>query len=208
MDFSLISTSWPVINGFTALFNHSFPELHFSIAHSINEWRYRRIGREKRCIIVDLTDSDDCIHYMNSIITSLQDNEYASFIIRGDIYKYSIGTFDIATHKIISEYDSLPVITEKIRKRNLVPPTRYKSIETQLKLTMTEWSVLYCLRQGRSNAGVANFLGKSNKTISAHKNNVKKRLEMNSNVNFYKWLVSDVGRFILDEKPDHYQYRN
>lgn len=208
MDFSLISTSWPVINGFTALFNHTFPELNFSLSQSISEWRYSRIGQEKQCIIIDLTDNDDCIHLMNSIITSLQDNEYASFIIRGDIYTYSIGTFDIASHKIISEYDSLSVITEKIRCRNKVPPTRYQSIASQLKLTTTEWRVLHCLRQGRSNTGVAHFLGKSNKTISAHKNNVKKRLEMHSNVNFYKWLVSDVGRFILDENQYHFQHRN
>lgn len=208
MDFSLISTSWPVINGFTALFNHTFPELNFSISHSIHEWRYRQLAREKRCIIVDLTDSDNCIHYMNTVITSLADNEYASFILRGDIYHYSIGTFDIATHKIISEYDSLPVIAEKIRERNNVPPARYHAMESQLKLTMTEWHVLNCLRQGRSNADVARLLGKSNKTISVHKNNVKKRLEINSNVNFYKWLLSDVGRFILDEKQDHFQHRH
>lgn len=102
---------------------------------------------------------------------------------------------------LISEQEALPVLRKMLitgaadlnYQMAISPYLQQKQMASvqsaQQCLTATEWEVLNEIKTMKTNASVAEKMGKSSKTISTHKRNAMKKLGLKNSIELYKYLI-------------------
>ena len=171
-------------------------KLHFF--DSYDEWYNYTIGYDKKhCVIVDTSAKSLCIDKINFILQQNRDTNRVIFFSMDMVYQQLIKTFANALDIFLSDKASVSEILRKINEILHHGKNNTTHLTPLIYLTGAEQQILTIMRGGFSSQSISKLLSKSPQAISTHKTNIKRKLEIDNNIDFYKWLLSTPCSFTL-----------